>query len=342
MVLIMRVLSSLLALTLGLVLSSASAAAVDALPYGTLSWTRESPAPTALGLARRAQAYVFIDMSANKTVRDLYESFRQFFGITYKQNYGLQVILVCNDGYPLSKSGSQDEYWAKATDPQSILLHSLLGADAVSGLVLVDKSGAIVLVERFNQDSFKNKGRACATQRTLMEALGRASEPLLDDTSQFPAACAQALGLIRMGDIPDALLSAATVGRDGKDLLMDLHQQTDRIIVADTELMEDATQPAGRRMRAELRLADELPECSSPRLRSTSNTALHKAAHDRSLQAEQAAWMQLEAYCMAMNRVKARDVVAIQRDLLPQITAKYPTTYAADVVKLIRKACRLN
>lgn len=301
-------------------------------PLEGLSWSSDSCAPSAAGMAARVQVYMIVDFS-EQSGRDLYGGLQWNARSKYARNYGMMMIFIASGGdVPQKGEKDADEWWVKAADQTGGLVRAFVG-DALAAIVTVDGSGKVASISRLGDIAPHWKG---------IEALFPTAHPLVDNEGLFPLSAKKALRWLKLGDTKNALKETKKMGPDGPTMSKLLAEQANHLVESDAKTISDGATSASARMFAVQRVGrvmEEFPGCPAA---SAATAAIKQIKGDKPMANEQAAWDMLQEYLRVARKTPVKKIKELQLGWLTGITSKFGGTHAAEVATMIRAASRVD
>jgi len=324
-----------------LLISSLAAAGDPTLEWlplpSSISWHGDHAAPVGAGFVGRAIAIVVVDWQraeggaigpGQQTYWHLRWSWTEK-GMNGR--YGAMALSVV--GSLPRQDQDRIEKFAKGQDNSGGLLRAL-GGDASAVVMLVNDEGRVTRIARcFNEESFSAQFTALVPKEDLS---------LFKDEGQYPVACKPVFALLAVGDIKGALaMCSKKLGADGMALAKDITTQAG--VVCDRELARfaDPSLSAAQRFIAQGRLTDVLAVFPNTAKAGEMAKVAKSLKGDKTYAAEVAGWAAFQDYLAQMGKVQPKKAVELQKQLLKAIETKYPDTYAAELVGMIRSAAQL-
>ena len=326
-------------LILALIMSSVVAAGdptMEWLPLpATISWHGDHPAPTGAGLVGRAMAIVVVDWqreegnTGQKTYWNLRWSWTER-GMNGRIG-GMALSMV---GSLPREDKDRPERFMKGQDNGGGFLRAM-GGDADAVVMLVNPEGRVTNIQRcFDETSFSAQWEALAPKEELS---------LMRDEGQYPVACKPAFALMALGDVKGALaLCAKKLGADGATLAKDIIARSEIVLDAELARFSDSSLAMSQRFIAQGRLVDLLAVFPSAAKSAEVAKIAKGLKGDKAFAAEVAGWAALQDYVVQMGKAQPKKAADLQKQLLKVISTKYPDTYAAELVGMIRLAARVQ
>jgi hypothetical protein len=200
--------------------------------------------------------------------------------------------------------------------------------------MLVNPEGRVTQISRcFSEESFSTQFAALVPKEDLS---------LMKDEGQYPVSCKPVFALMALGDVKGALaLCTKKLGADGLALAKDITAQSEILIDRELTRLADPSQSFSQRFIAQGRLTDLLTMFPSAAKAGEMAKAMKGLKGEKAYAAEVAGWAALQDYLVQMGKVQPKKAEEVQKQLLKAIATKYPDTYAAELVGMIRTAAQL-
>ena len=324
---------------LALFISSVAAASdptMEWLPLPpNIAWHGDHAAPVGAGFVGRAIAIVVVDWQKEEGNTGQKTYWNMHWSWTEKgMNGRLGAMAFSVVGALPRESRDRPERYVKGQDNSGGLLRAL-GGDANAVVMLVNADGRVTMMSRcFSENDFLKQFTALIPEEDLS---------LIRDEGQYPVACKPVFALMALGDVKGSLaLCTKKLGADGLALAKDITAQSEIMIERELTRFADSSLSASQRFIAQGRLVDLLTVFPNAAKAGEMAKAAKGLKGDKAYSAEVAGWAAFQDYLAQMGKVQPKKAAELQKQLLNAITAKFPDTYAAELVGMIRLTARVK